>query len=519
MKSILLPEQQTHIDTVAIQEYGLPALVLMENAARSAAEVIRDILASHQGARAPFSLLILCGSGNNGGDGFAIARHLHDFAHVRIAWIGDKEKMSPETLTNMRITERLGIPIAHIATELDVKTLATDADCVIDALIGVGGNEELRGIVTFLLDKVSGMWDSFGNMPSRPNQALHIAIDIPTGLNGTTGMSHPSAFQADHTITMMAPKLGMLLHSGIPLCGTIHSVSIGAPASLPESIAQYHYHEYSDIAHFLPPRRRNTSKFDYGRVMILGGSYSMSGAVCLSAHAAFAMGAGLVELYTPAIHPYLMPEVITHTLSATNEGTIHPDEGPRLLEAMDKADAIIIGPGIGKQTQTLEMIRNLILRYHTHKPLILDADALSALNHHDVLSPSAILTPHIGEYARLTEQQRGDVTQMFIEQAQQTARAMHCTLLLKYTPTVITDGKNTILNSNGNPGMATAGSGDVLTGIIGCLAAQKISPFYAASLGAFIHASAGDNAAARKGEHSITATDIIHAIPTVLHTQ
>lgn len=517
MKPILLPEQQTYIDTVAMQEYALPALVLMENAARSAAEAIREILVSHQGMRSPFSILILCGSGNNGGDGFAIARHLRDFAHVRIAWIGDKEKMSPETLTNMHISERLGIPIAHIATELDVKTLATDADCIIDALIGVGGNEELRGIVTFLLDKVSGMWDSFGNMPSRQHQALHVAIDLPTGLNGRTGMSHPSAFQADHTITMLAPKLGMLLHSGIPLCGIIHSVSIGAPSSLPNNIANYHCHEFSDIAHFLPPRRRNTTKFDYGRVMILGGSYSMSGAACLSAHAAFAAGAGLVELYSTAIHPHLMPEVIAHTVSATHEGTIHPDEGSRLYDAMEKADAVIIGPGIGKQPQTLEMIRNLILHYHNRKPLIIDADALSALTHNDVLSPSVILTPHIGEYARLTKQQRSDIPPIFLEQAQQTAQAMQCTLLLKYTPTVITDGKNTILNSNGNPGMATAGSGDVLAGIIGCLAAQKISPLYAASLGAFIHASAGDNAAGQKGEYSMTASDIIHAIATVLH--
>ena len=519
MKSILLPEQQTLLDTLAMQDYAMPALLLMENAARSAAEKILQLAETHSNAHQLRSVLILCGSGNNGGDGFAIARHLHHHAHVRIAWIGDKEKMSPETLTNMRISERLGIPMAHIVNELDVKTLNADADIIIDALIGVGGNEDLRGIVTFLLDKVSGMWDSFGNMPSRRNQALHIAIDIPTGLNGATGQAHPSALQADHTITMLAPKVGMLVNNGTALCGTVHTVSIGAPDSLPATIAHYHCHQPSDIEEFLPPRRNNTSKFDYGRVMIIGGSKTMSGAVCLSAHAAFAVGAGLVELYTTAVHPQLMPEVIAHTLMTTEEGTIHPHEHHALLEAMNKADAIIIGPGLGKNTETLAMIRSLILAILHHKPVIIDADALSALHHTDILSPMTILTPHLGEFARLTEQKREDCIHTFVEQAQNTAKAMQCKVLLKNTPTIITDGKNNILNISGNPGMATAGSGDVLTGIIGGLAAQKIQPFYAASLGAYIHALAGDNAATIKGQISLTASDIINAIPSVLHRQ
>jgi hydroxyethylthiazole kinase-like uncharacterized protein yjeF len=519
MKSILLPEQQTSLDSVAMQDYAMPALLLMENAARSAAEKILQLAETHSHAQQLRSVLILCGSGNNGGDGFAIARHLHHYAHVRIAWIGDKEKMSPETLTNMKISERLGIPMAHIVNELDVKTLNTDADIIIDALIGVGGNENLRGIVTFLLDKVSGMWDSFGNMPSRQHQALHIAIDIPTGLNGATGLAHPSAFQADYTITMLAPKLGMYINQGTALCGTIDTVSIGAPTSLPSTIARYHCHEPSDIADFFPPRRKNTSKFDYGRVMIIGGSTAMSGAVCLSAHAAFAAGAGLVELYTPSVHAQLMPEVIAHTLMTTEEGTIHPDEQHTLLEAMNKADAIIMGPGLGKNTETLAMIRSLILAILHHKPLILDADALCALHHTDILSSMTILTPHLGEYARLTGQKREDIADTFVTQAQQTAHAMQCTLLLKNTPTIITDGKNTILNINGNPGMATAGSGDVLAGIIGSVAAQKIAPLYAASLGAYIHAMAGDSAATIKGQISLTASDIIKALPSVLTFQ
>lgn len=515
MKTVTTPEQQRQIDKKSIEDFGIPALILMENAGRSAAEKIGELLKQqHKEVQRP-TVLILCGSGNNGGDGFCIARHLYAQCFVRIAWVGEKEKMSSETLTNFRVAEKMGIPMAHIASELDVKTLTTDTHCIIDALIGVGGSEDLRGIITFLLDKVSGMWDSLGQLPTMVDDTLRIAIDVPTGLNALTGSVHPSAFRADHTITMITPKIGMLINEGIEFCGTIHSVSIGEPESLRSMYEEFAVLEKSDIRAFLPKRSRKTSKFDYGRVVVIGGSHSMPGAPCLAAHAALKSGAGLVELYSPVIHPHLIPEVMPHILRANSEGGIASEELSRLLDSTLKADVIVIGPGLGKSAETLEMIRELIFSVDARKPMIIDADGLSAIRNEDILRKSVVLTPHIGEYARLVHKQRDEVSRNIITEAQESALSMNCTILIKNVPTVISNGKKTILNTHGNPGMATAGTGDVLSGIIGALLAQNISPFYAAALGAFIHSEAGDCAAQYSSEETLIASDIISSLHTV----
>lgn len=511
MQTILNPEQQRYIDKKAIEEYGMPALLLMENAGRSAAEKIRELLSEHNNIEKP-SILILCGSGNNGGDGFCIARHLNEFAHVRIAWLGEKEKMSEETRTNFICAERLGLPMAHIATELDVKTLSTDAHCIVDALIGVGGDENLRGIITFLLDKVSGMWDSLGQLPAMKAESLRIAIDAPTGLNTETGFAHSSAFRADHTITMIAPKVGMMVGDGSEICGTIHSVSIGEPAELRTMFTDYGVHDHSDIRTIIPHRYKKTSKFDYGRVIIIGGSKSMSGAPCLSAHAALHSGAGLIELYAPVIHPLLSPEIMPHLLQSTEGGTIHPDELENLSNAANKADSVIIGPGLGKNKSTIDMIRTLIFSIRKDIPVIIDAEGLLALQKEDILRPTIILTPHIGEYARLIQKEKKDILNTVLDEAKSCAKSMNCTVLIKDIPTIISNGTKTMLNIKGNAGMATAGSGDVLTGIIGTLAAQKVLSLYAASLGAYIHSFAGDYAAKHSSEESLTASSIIASL-------
>lgn len=511
MESILTPEQQRVIDRKAIEDFAMPALLLMENAGRSCADTIRLLLAERHISEKP-SVLILCGSGNNGGDGFCIARHLNEYAHVRIAWLGEKEKMSPETITNFICAERLGIPMAHISTELDVKTLSTDAHCIIDAIIGVGGDENLRGIITFLLDKVSGIWDSFGQLPELKTDSLRIAIDMPSGLNGLTGKAHSSAFRADYTITMIAPKIGMLINEGMEVSGNVHSVSIGEPASLKNSFDDYLYHDKGDIRRFIPHRLKKTSKFDYGRVIIIGGSASMPGAACLSAHAALCAGAGLVEIYTPSVHPLLPPEIMPHILQSTKEGTIHPDELSALHHAIEKADAVIIGPGLGKNEDTIAMIRSLIFGMNKKTPLILDADGLSALQKEDILRPHIILTPHLGEFARLIRKERESIDTDALDEVKKQAQEMNCTIVLKHTPVIITDGKKTVFNMHGNAGMATAGSGDVLAGIIGTLAAQKIMPLYAASLGAYIHSLAGDYAANNSSQETMRASDIISSL-------
>lgn len=498
MDCILAPEQMRLVDAAMTKEFGIPPLLLMENAARSAAELIVGLLQKH-GLEEPV-VHIFCGAGNNGGDGFAIARHLYELCYVRIFHVGDVDRMTEETRTNYTIARRLGIPVVYLATDDDVDSADVECDVAIDALMGVGGSEYPRGTMLSLLLKLAAL------------NALAVAIDVPTGMNAATGACHSSCFCADYTIVMQHAKTGMYLGDADDYCGEILVAPFGVPEHLVVSVNPVWTLTNDDVRAVLPPRKRRTSKHDYGSVLVVGGAQSMPGAPVLAAHAALSSGAGRVRLLAPVLHPLVKPEIMTTVLPATDSGTIAPEALSVLLEYAQQAQAVVFGPGLGSDERTIDMGREFVYRVSQRIPVVVDADGLRCVSADEHYSSNVVLTPHYGEFARLIGTSYADMPANFHELAVQWAQQIDCTLLLKQVPTVITDGETTFWNTTGNPGMATAGSGDVLSGIIGGLLAQGVEPLYAAALGAWLHARAGDIYAERYSQETLTAGALIDGL-------
>lgn len=502
MQYILTPDQMRYADATMMERYGIPSLVLMENAARSTAEVLLDVF---QQRMMPFpSVYIFCGSGNNGGDGFALARHLHEYCDVTVFHAGDPSRMTDETALNAAIVQKLGIPFHHLAAERDVEVLELSCDCVVDALLGVGGNEHPRGTIAILLQKL------------RYAEALMVAIDVPTGLNAATGARHEHCFAADYTITMGHAKTGMYLRDAHDYCGDIIPVQFGIPERVVASLNSVRVFTDDDIRLALPFRQRKTSKHNYGTVLVVGGTRSMPGAPTLSAHAALTIGAGRVRLCAPVAHHAVWPEIMLHELSATATGSIDSGAFSALLALAEKAQAVVFGPGLGTEPTTLAMGSMLIERVSATTPVVVDADGLLCLQQGAQYHGRVVATPHEGEFARLTGLDIDTVRVYAHELAVEWAEKLGCTMLLKGVPTFISNGEQTMWNTSGNPALATAGSGDVLAGFIGGLMAQGVEPFAAASLGAYLHGRSAEVYAAQCAEETMRASDILDCVETVL---
>ncbi len=518
MQIALTPAQMRACDEYAIQTLGIPAALLMENAARSAFEVMRPLVERYCKAHhiTHPRLMIFCGSGNNGGDGFVLARHFSHCADVdvEVLWTGAVEKMSAETRMNFTLLETHGIRTRHISTVEMACAIEMDADCVIDALIGNGGNELLRGIAATLLEKIR---------QNRRSRTLAIALDIPTGLNAETGKAHENCFRADYTVSMAALKTGLLLNDAPDVCGETITVPIGIPTSFLEQQATVRVLEDSDIVRLLGKRPRRVTKHDVGSVAIIGGTQAMAGAPALAANACIQAGAGLVRLYAPRIHAAVKPEIITHTLPTNANGAIPRAALPFLQEACEKSTALVIGPGIGTDAETLDVVRELLRLTPPETPVVVDADGLRAVSLGDgaflPLRKNIVLTPHRGEFTRLTGSDDAIIPEAAQTLASEWAAKLGCTLLLKNVPTIISNGTLSYWNMSGNAGMATAGSGDVLAGIIGGLLAQSrllgLETIEAAALGAYIHGRAGDAFAHANSQQTLTASDLTASLSAV----
>lgn len=509
MKSILTPEQMRLADMTAIERYGIPSAILMENAARSAAEIINAEFASLSeflrrtlgttGSVSP-KVGIFCGSGNNGGDGFAIARHLFG-RNIKVFWFGAKDKMSNETLTNFESIEKLGIETIHIGSPADLSMASFDFDCIIDAMIGVGGSSTINGIPALILGELT------------KTNSLKIAIDVPTGLDSLSGIAGSNCFRADLTISMFAIKQGMLLRDGPDYCGRIEVARLGAPDFIPLNVADSFFLESEDIETMIPPRNRVSSKYDYGSVLVIAGSDQYAGAAALSANSAISSGAGYVRLFTTTRHSAILPEIIVHECPKTESGSISRKAIHEILKYIDTASSVIIGPGLTDDEETLDLAKELLIKIPESTPVIIDADGLRLVGKRSELRSNIILTPHAGELARITELDRKWIEENSYEVAKQWAEQLGAIILLKHVPTLITDGEKTYFNTGGNPGMATAGSGDVLSGIIGALLARGVEPLEAAATAAFLHSSAGDSYAASNPQDCLTASRLIEYLP------
>jgi len=506
-------EEMQELDRKAIETYRIPGIVLMENAGRGAAEVISNFFPEIHKKK----VAIIAGKGNNGGDGFVIARYLlNQGIYVRVYLLTDPKGLRGDAETNFSIFHRMKGEVVSVPSSKDYIKVKRDLekfDILVDGIFGTGLDAEVRGYYREVIDHL--------NMLQRPI----VAIDIPSGLDADTGKPLGTAIRASLTITFGLPKIGHLIPPGLDYVGKVKVIDIGIPKRLveEEKIPTYLL-EKEEIQKWLSiPRNPDTHKGDYGHLLVIAGSVGKTGAAVMACQAALRMGAGLVTLAIPkslnAILEMKLTEVMTEPLPETPKQTLSLRAFSAIVRLCENKRAVIIGPGLGtlKETQSLilKLIRTLDL------PIILDADGLTALATQPKTLPiknrSLMLTPHPGEMARLIRSQVKDVLEDRVGLSRNFSQSQHVHLILKGHPTLITTPKGEVyINPTGNPGMASGGTGDVLTGMIGGLVCQGFDILPSLQIAVYLHGMAGDEGAQDIGEKSLIATDIIEKIPSLL---
>ncbi|AOQ25151.1 Bifunctional NAD(P)H-hydrate repair enzyme Nnr [Moorella thermoacetica] len=501
------------LDRLASSEYMIPSIVLMENAGL---RVVESIERHFQGQVANRRILIFCGKGNNGGDGLVVARHLlNRGAEVKVFLLARPEDIRGDARTNLEIYQKMGGKLLLLLGEshlqrADIALLY--ADLVVDAIFGTGFKGAAMGLPAAVI-----------NMINKAHRET-VAVDLPSGLEADTGRCFGPCIQATWTVTFALPKLGLVVEPGASLTGRLEVADIGIPQKL---VATQHFNRRLLTAAWcrsrLPRREASGHKGLYGRVLAVGGSPGLTGAITLAATAALKAGAGLVTAAVPrgvqGILAMKTTEVMTLSLPETPAGALSRDALDPLLERLAEVDVLAIGPGLSRDPATVDLVKELLPRVQV--PAVVDADALNALaTDTRVLTGDhgpLVLTPHPGEMARLLGTTAAKIQEDRLEIAAKYAREWQAVLLLKGARTVIAwpDGQ-VYINPTGNPGMATAGSGDVLTGIIAGLAGQRLKPGVAAALGAYLHGAAGDEAARQRGQRAMMAGDLLDFLPYVL---
>ena len=493
---------------------GLPPEKLMANAGKAFAEKVRNIL----GDIKQQNLLILIGPGNNGGDGLVAARHLHDWgARLTLALWGERADNDPNFAPlKERNLDLINISQAQGLDALEERLASFTA--VIDALFGIGNIRPFQGELKAALDKVESA------RRSRPPLRI-IALDLPSGLNADTGAIDPASLFADTTVTLGFPKTGLIRSPGVERVGRITVADIGIPAYLVEQVTN----ELIDkdwVRTALPARPLQANKGTFGRVLVIAGSTSYIGAAYLACSGALRVGAGLVTLATATtLQPILatkLTEVTYLPLPEAQRGIIAPAAAKLIHQSLESYDTVLMGCGLGQSRAVMEFIDNTLLKARTiPRPLVLDADALNTLaripNWWQRLSDDAILTPHPGEMARLADTSVEEIQRDRLATARRFAQEWHKTVVLKGAYTVIAapDGR-TRVSPIANPGLASAGTGDVLSGVITGLVAQGIPLFDAAAVGVFLHGQAGEILKSRLGDAGMLASDLLPALPMVI---
>lgn len=492
MKEIVTCAQMKELDRFTIENMGIPSCVLMERAALAVVTEMEKLFTKDE------RVLVVCGSGNNGGDGIAVARLLHlKGISVEIFLAGKIEKMTRDTKLQLKIAE--GYHVSKVNNPV-----WDEYTTIVDAIFGVG-----------LARLVDG---KYAEIIHRMNQtkAKKIAIDIPSGVNGDTGQEMGIAFHADITVTFGFRKRGLCFYPGRMYAGDVITADIGIYRTA--GTADTWYPEEKDLC-LLPKRLQGGNKGTFGKVLVVAGSEGMCGAAYLSAQAALKAGAGMVQIQTVEANrvplQILLPEAMVSCVFQEKENT-------RLL---DWCDVLVIGPGLGSSTMSREREQWFLSHAKAvKKPVILDADGLNLLALHpewrEFLGPHVIVTPHLGEMSRLCKKSVKEIQSTMVQTAQEYAADTDTVCVLKDACTVTASKEGeTYLNLSGNDGMATAGSGDVLSGILAALLCmyrkEKDAPTQAkkAALGVYIHGLCGDIAAKKTGKRSMTARDIIRALP------
>ena len=510
-------EQMRELDRAAIEDFGIAGLVLMEAAGRGVADLVESLVDPKDSALSlPASVAIVCGAGNNAGDGFVAARHLiNRGVSVRTCCLASRERLQGDAKVNLEALERLEPDIQWIDSGDSLKQMCMDlggSAVVVDALLGTGLRSDVEGRFAAAIECINQL------------DSITVAVDIPSGLDADSGRIRGIAVRADHTVTFGYPKLGLVTYPGAEYVGQLSVVDIGLPRVLEQ--------KKSFVARLLDDRFVRTRlrgrpasghKGTFGHLLVLGGAAGKSGAVLMSAEAALRTGAGLCTVAAPS-------EILAALESKTREVMLQPaSPAGTELDDSDSAfkhlngllagkQAVAVGPGMPTGSGVRRLMARLVRE--SWLPLVIDADGLNALaGQVEVLrdkSAPCLLTPHPGEMARLLGCKTDEIQGNRVEVARRFAEQNEVYVVLKGWRTVIaTPAGEVYICPVGNAGMATAGTGDVLTGIIGSLIAQGHSLQDAALIGVFVHGRAGDTAAAAKGARSLLASDVIAHIGSV----
>lgn len=511
MKYAVDSKGMKQIDNYTVEVLKIPAVVLMERAALEVTNVMKQRIQKSD------RILVVCGQGNNGGDGIAAGRILYLQGYdVAILFIGEEEKATPQTKMQLEVAGKLGIPIENCDK-------LHEYNIIIDSVFGVGLSRPVTGIHEQVINRING------------HTNIVYAVDIPSGISADSGKVMNAAVRADYTITFGYQKLGILLYPGADYAGNVIVADIGFPDKAVDTLKPPYFYYTKEDLYRLPVRENYSHKGTFGKVLIIAGSKGMSGAAFLSAKASYRTGAGLVKILTSESNRVILQSSLPEALfSSYEEGYSQLESEKEIQQKLQQelkwATVVVIGPGLGQSDYAKRIVDFIINNIKV--PLIIDADAITLISKQldlansdpdyrsNLLSmklpPNTILTPHVKEASRLMGISVTDITNNMIDTAMRCSYNNELIFVIKDARTIVSRKNECYLNNSGNHGMATGGSGDVLTGILAGLIAQGMEPYKAACLAVYIHGLAGDTAAEGKGAYSMMAGDIIDSLEQVL---
>ena len=510
MKYAVSSREMQSYDKNTSEYFGVPSLVLME---RASLQVVSRIMnwVSDRVTNRRYKAVVFCGVGNNGGDGACIARLLKQRGIVvTVCVIGDYTKCTGQLLTQLKILEKYGVNTDTFSHIRDNKSSA-EWDIIVDALFGIGLSRNLSGDYAGAVDYINTC------KRERDRDLLVTSVDIASGINADNGKVCGCAVKADMTVTFNQTKLGQILYPGCEYTGKLFVEDAGiTDESFLGKEPQFFYYDES-VEKLLPPRKRDSNKGTNGKILIIAGSKSVSGACILASTACLRSGAGMVKVFTAVenaeVVKNLLPEAMLDTYSEND-----PFED-KLRNAFKWSTAAVIGPGLGTTVISKKILKLTLEEYD--KDIVVDADAINLIAENEGLKKlcenyssngkNMVMTPHIAEFARLSGFSISEVKEHFLEYPKELAKKMHCTIVCKDARTIVTDSneKKIYINMSGNDGMATAGSGDVLSGIMGAMTAVSMSMFEKACVSVYLHGLCGAAASRELSKHSLLASDII----------
>lgn len=498
--------QIAEIDRRTIEEFGIPASMLMERAGQAIANAAMSMLSALDSPR----VVVVCGKGNNGGDGLVAARDLRlKGVHVEIILASAESEFSGEARRALEAARRDAVPTRAIR-DPDADRILSGAALIIDALFGTGFRGQARGEAAELINAI--------NRTGTPV----LAVDIPSGVSADTGSADGAAIRAAATITMGLPKVGLLVFPGADLAGSIFVADIGYPGTLSsDSSVPTHLVTSEMVRALLPVRRPDSHKGDYGRILIVAGSVGFTGAAVLATQGALRSGAGLVTLAVPkSVYPIVAAHIVEGmpTPLLDSDGALAGGALKQLRAMLRESDVAAVGPGLSQAAGVRRVVQGLLA---ADRPVVLDADGLNVLvGKNKILSRASaplVITPHPGELGRLMNISAKKVQEDRLSAARSAAKRFKCTVLLKGARTVVaTSAGEAYIVPTGNPGMATGGMGDVLTGAIASLIGQGLDPISAAYCGAYLHGLAADLIASERGMAGMLASEVADHLPVAI---